>query len=134
MARLFYALFELIGAALFALIVWFVWPNFLENYHGGYFKGTTGYIEIPLWPFRGIVVIGAAAAAIQHLLLAWRELALALESLTMPDIAIGALCLVGSLILIQSGMHIGVAMMLLSFLGVWAIKSFASPASCWPAR
>jgi C4-dicarboxylate transporter, DctM subunit len=43
----------------------------------------------------------------------------------MPDMAIGALCLVYSLVLIQSGMHIGVAMMLLSFLGVWAIKSFA---------
>jgi tripartite ATP-independent transporter DctM subunit len=42
----------------------------------------------------------------------------------MPDMAIGALCLAGSLVLIQSGMHIGVAMMLLSFLGVWAIKSF----------
>lgn len=43
----------------------------------------------------------------------------------MPDIAIGALCIVGSLFLIQSGMHIGVAMMLLSFIGVWAVKSFA---------
>ena len=79
LARLFYALFELIAAALFALIVWFVWPNFLENYYGGYFKGTTGYVEIPLWPFRAVVVIGAAAAAIQHLLLAWRELRSALR-------------------------------------------------------
>ena len=43
----------------------------------------------------------------------------------MPDMAIGVLCLICSLVLIQSGMHIGVAMMLLSFLGVWAIKSFA---------
>jgi tripartite ATP-independent transporter DctM subunit len=40
----------------------------------------------------------------------------------MTDIHIGALCLGASLILIQSGMHIGVALMLLSFLGVWAIK------------
>ena len=79
-ARLFYALFELIAAALFALVVWFVWPNFLENYYGGYFKGTTGYIEIPLWPFRAVVVIGAAAAAIQHFLLALRELNVALKA------------------------------------------------------
>ena len=43
----------------------------------------------------------------------------------MPDIVIGAVCIVGSLFLIQSGMHIGVAMMLLSFIGVWAVKSFA---------
>jgi TRAP-type C4-dicarboxylate transport system permease small subunit len=79
-ARLFYALFELVAAALFALIVWFVWPNFWENYEGGYFKGTTGYVEIPLWPFRAIVLIGAAAASIQHLLLAWRELRTALRT------------------------------------------------------
>lgn len=43
----------------------------------------------------------------------------------MSEVTIGALCIVFSLVLIQSGMHIGVAMMLLSFLGVWAIKSFA---------
>jgi TRAP-type C4-dicarboxylate transport system permease small subunit len=79
-ARLFYALFELIAATLFALVVWFVWPNFLENYQGGYFKGTTGYVEIPLWPFRAVVLVGAAAAAIQHLLLALRQLRAATEA------------------------------------------------------
>ena len=41
----------------------------------------------------------------------------------MSDILIGTLCLVSSLLLIQTGMHIGVALMLLSFIGVWAIKS-----------
>jgi tripartite ATP-independent transporter DctM subunit len=41
----------------------------------------------------------------------------------MSDIAIGALCLVSSLVLIQTGMHIGVALMVLSFVGVWAIRS-----------
>lgn len=35
---------------------------------------------------------------------------------------IGVTCLVASLFLIQSGMHIGVALMLLSFVGVWAMK------------
>ncbi|MEX2126708.1 MAG: TRAP transporter large permease [Xanthobacteraceae bacterium] len=40
----------------------------------------------------------------------------------MDEILIGALCLAASLVLIQSGMHIGVALMLLSFVGVWAIK------------
>lgn len=43
----------------------------------------------------------------------------------MSDIAIGALCLAGSLLFIQSGMHIGVALMLLSFVGVWAMKGMA---------
>jgi tripartite ATP-independent transporter DctM subunit len=43
----------------------------------------------------------------------------------MSEITIGAVCFVASLVLIQSGMHIGVALMLLSFVGVWAIKSLA---------
>lgn len=74
LARKTHAMFELVAAILFGLIVWFVWPIFVANYYGGYFKGTLGYVEIPLWPFNGIVVIGAAAAAIQHLILAWRAL------------------------------------------------------------
>jgi len=40
----------------------------------------------------------------------------------MSDIAIGVVCLATSLVLIQTGMHIGVALMLLSFIGVWAIR------------
>ena len=43
----------------------------------------------------------------------------------MSDIAIGAACMVASLFLIQTGMHIGVALMFLSFAGVWAIKGVA---------
>jgi len=43
----------------------------------------------------------------------------------MSDIAIGAGCMVASLFLIQTGMHIGVALMFLSFAGVWAIKGIA---------
>jgi C4-dicarboxylate transporter, DctM subunit len=40
----------------------------------------------------------------------------------MSDLAIGTVCLLASLLLIQTGMNIGVALMLLSFVGVWAIK------------
>jgi hypothetical protein len=40
----------------------------------------------------------------------------------MSELWIGVLCLAASLVLIQTGMHIGVALMLLSFVGVWALK------------
>lgn len=40
----------------------------------------------------------------------------------MSELWIGTLCLIASLVLIQTGMHIGVALMLLSFIGVWAMK------------
>ena len=43
----------------------------------------------------------------------------------MSEVAIGSVCLLCSLVLIQTGMHIGVALMLLSFVGVWAIKGMA---------
>jgi tripartite ATP-independent transporter DctM subunit len=42
----------------------------------------------------------------------------------MSDFAIGTICLLASLVLIQTGMNIGVALMLLSFVGVWAMKGF----------
>lgn len=72
-ARFFYGLFHLIGALLMSLIVWYVVPIFRENYVGGYYKGTPGLVEIPVWPFLLVVLIGAAAVAIQYLLLARRE-------------------------------------------------------------
>jgi C4-dicarboxylate transporter, DctM subunit len=40
----------------------------------------------------------------------------------MTDIQIGLLSIVGILLLIQSGMHVAVALLLLSFCGVWAMK------------
>jgi len=40
----------------------------------------------------------------------------------MSDVMIGVLCVLGSLVLIQTGMHIGVALMFLSFVGVFAMK------------
>lgn len=40
----------------------------------------------------------------------------------MSGLEIGALSLVAMLVLIYAGMHVGVALTLLSFLGVWAIK------------
>lgn len=72
-AKFVYGLFQLAGAAIFGLMVWFVVPIFIENYNGGYYKGTAGYVEIPVWPFVGTVIVGAVLAAIQYILLALRE-------------------------------------------------------------
>lgn len=40
----------------------------------------------------------------------------------MTDVEIGLLTIVGILVLVQSGMHVAIALIVLSFLGVWAIK------------
>jgi TRAP-type mannitol/chloroaromatic compound transport system permease small subunit len=67
-----YSLFHLIGALLMAIIVIYVWPLVVENYEGGYYSGTAGVVEIKVWPFMAVVVIGAAATAAQFLIDAWR--------------------------------------------------------------
>ena len=72
-ARFFYGLFHLIGALLMSLIVWYVVPIFRENYAGNFYKGTQGVVEIPVWPFMLVVLVGGAAVAIQYLLLAQGE-------------------------------------------------------------
>ena len=74
-AYAFYGLFNLIGAGLMALIVWFVWPIVVEMYQAGYYKGTANVVEIPIWIFVAPVVIGGAATAIQYLLFAGHEFA-----------------------------------------------------------
>jgi TRAP-type C4-dicarboxylate transport system permease small subunit len=74
-ARFFYGLFHMIGAVLMALIVWYVIPIFEENYAGDFYKGTAGVIEIPVWPFMLVVIVGAAATVVQYLLLAAQEFA-----------------------------------------------------------
>ena len=73
-AQFFYGMFHLVGALLMSMIVWYVVPIFLENYSGNYYKGTAGVAEIPVWPFMLTVVVGAAVAAVQYLLLAYGEI------------------------------------------------------------
>ena len=84
-ARAFYGLFHLIGAGLMAFVVWFVTPMFLEMYWGGYYQGTLGVIEIPVWPFVLPVIIGGTASAVQYLLFAGREFALAFGHVRTPE-------------------------------------------------
>jgi TRAP-type mannitol/chloroaromatic compound transport system permease small subunit len=68
----FHVMFNLIGAALMVIIVIYVWPLLEQDYRGGYYRGTAGVIEIPLWPFKAIIVLGAGVMALQFLALAGR--------------------------------------------------------------
>jgi TRAP-type C4-dicarboxylate transport system permease small subunit len=71
-----YAVFHIIGAALMVIIVVYVWPILIEHYEGGYYAGTAEVVEIKIWPFMGVVIIGAATTAVQFLLdarrMVWR--------------------------------------------------------------
>jgi len=69
----FYVVFDLIGAVLMAIIVIYVWPLLMIDYRGGYYAGTAGVVEIPLWPFKAVVILGAAVTGLQFLALARRH-------------------------------------------------------------
>jgi TRAP-type C4-dicarboxylate transport system permease small subunit len=73
-----YASFHVVGALLMAIIVVYVSPIVMEHYAGGYYAGTAGVVEIKVWPFTVVVVVGAAMTAIQFLLDAWRLMSRAL--------------------------------------------------------
>ena len=71
------ALFNLFGAALLGLIVWFCWPLLSAAYRGSFFVGSAGVFTLPTWPMFAVVMLGGAVTVTQYLLLAWRELRLA---------------------------------------------------------
>jgi TRAP-type C4-dicarboxylate transport system permease small subunit len=75
LAAAFHFAFNLIGAGLMLVILIYVWPIVRENYEGGYYAGTAHVIEIPIWPFMAIIVLGAATTMIQFLIDAWRHFA-----------------------------------------------------------
>ncbi|MBL8664576.1 MAG: TRAP transporter small permease [Candidatus Odyssella sp.] len=72
-AAFFYGIFHLVGATLMGFIVFYVFPIFRENYEGGYYKGTGGVVEIPVWPFMLVVLIGGIATVGQYLILAVQQ-------------------------------------------------------------
>jgi TRAP-type mannitol/chloroaromatic compound transport system permease small subunit len=74
---LLYMIFNLIGAALMALIAWFVWPLLEDAYVRGYYSGTAEVVEIPIWPFMAVVIVGAIVTAVQFLTLAMRQFRIA---------------------------------------------------------
>jgi TRAP-type C4-dicarboxylate transport system permease small subunit len=68
-----FAVFDFIGAVLMAVIVRYMWPILAENYTGGYYAGTQGVVEIPIWPFMAAILIGAVATCIQFLIQSWLD-------------------------------------------------------------
>lgn len=67
-------IYNLVGAALLALIFYFCIPLFERAYTGSYFVGTPGVFTLPSWPIYAVVLLGAATCILQYLLLAVTEL------------------------------------------------------------
>ncbi|MCE0504098.1 TRAP transporter small permease [Roseivivax sp. GX 12232] len=66
--------FNCAGVVVFALIAWGQIPRVIDAWERGYFKGNVGIFTAPTWPLEAIMLLGAVAAGLQFLILAWRRL------------------------------------------------------------
>ncbi|MGH8741564.1 MAG: TRAP transporter large permease subunit, partial [Burkholderiales bacterium] len=141
-AALLTALFHLVGAAVFGLIAWGTWPRFESAWASDEITGTPGVFTFPVWPFFGVIVFGAAATCVEFLLqfipaasrarrpgwLAIGAIAAAalagawIVSSELSNVQVGLACIVLLVLLLYSGMPIGVVMIVVGFAGIWLIR------------
>jgi C4-dicarboxylate transporter, DctM subunit len=141
-AALLTALFHLVGAAAFGLIAWGTWPRFQSAWTSDEITGTPGVFTFPVWPFFGVIVFGAAATCVEFLLQfipaarralrpGWPALgALAAAAIAgayvvssdLSNVQVGLACIVLLVLLLYSGMPIGVVMIVAGFAGIWLIR------------
>jgi TRAP-type mannitol/chloroaromatic compound transport system permease small subunit len=67
------AVFSIFGIFACGIIAYASWPTLLRAFNGDEFLGVEGMFTFPVWPMRAVVVLGAAIAALQYLLLAIKD-------------------------------------------------------------
>lgn len=74
--RVLLCLFNLVGAAMIGLTLWFFLPSLSSawNQPERHFMGNPGFFRIPTWPLYLLMSIGMAATVAQFLASAWRAL------------------------------------------------------------
>jgi TRAP-type C4-dicarboxylate transport system permease small subunit len=64
-------LYDLVGAALCAIIVKTTWPLALRAFANREFYGSTGVVQIPTGPLKLIIIAGCTVMTVQFLINAW---------------------------------------------------------------
>ncbi len=73
--RVMSAAFQMLGAATMAGLAWVSVGPFLSSWVDGETLGTAGVFQVVTWPFRGVLVLGTALAALCYVTLAVSTLA-----------------------------------------------------------
>lgn len=81
-ASLLACFWNMLGIAVCAAIAWSTWRIFARDLAASEFIGVTGMMTMPVWPFRLLILVGVGIAALQFLLLALKDLRLALKPYT----------------------------------------------------
>ena len=123
---------SLVGIGLFVLIAWLGWIEMAKSFEIGAFEGEHP-VRIPVWPVWAILVGGAALTARpvrarRGPLPARRTARLRTVRASrtraypmMDPVTVGALSIAAIFVLILLGFHIGVALAVVSFAGVYLI-------------
>ena len=149
--HLLQALFHLAGAATMAIVIVFGLPLMEKAWISQAYFGNLGNFTFAEWPIKLIVLIGALATGLQFLLLFGRDVAalnanqrngllrLAIVAIVVAAVIVGAryalasessltvgcLSVVFMLVLVYLGMHVGVALAIVSFFCVLVIRDSA---------
>jgi tripartite ATP-independent transporter DctM subunit len=151
-AHTFNALFDLLGAAVFAVIVWGTWPKLAHAWRTDEITGTPGVFTFRIWPFIGVIVLGAAVTAIEFAVqslqalrravaawlrpppgtrsgwppigaaLAFLAAAAAVSTLGLSNLQLGVFGVVCMVLLLLTGLPIGIVMIVTGFFGIWLIR------------
>jgi tripartite ATP-independent transporter DctM subunit len=151
-AHSFNAVFNLLGAAVFAVIVWGTWPKLAYAWTADEITGTPGVFTFRIWPFLAVIVFGAAVTcgefalrfvrAVQRAAGAWHRpapgersgwppIAAALavlaaagiaSALDLSNLQFGILGVVCMVVFIFGGLPIGIVMIVTGFMGIWLIR------------
>lgn len=140
-----------LGAITMVLLTQAAWPKFLDAYTQAEIVGNPGEFSFQVWPLRLLVIIGScttalvfAAAGLRHVaflvsrhgaksllglgltiaLLAglWITLFPMVMDTGLSNYAIGAIMLGVLIVVVMFGVHIGITMMLVGFVGLWLLK------------
>lgn len=150
-SRVLEVVISLTGVLVAVLIIQAGWPKFIRAFADGELVGLPGEFSFYVWPLRLIVIFGCTLAAIALITraihncaelnrengqigLGFLGIALLLVSsfwlFGIPAIIdsgtsnfmLGALSLGVLILLVMMGLHVGVAMILVGFVGLWLIK------------
>ena len=142
---------SIIGLIAMVLLAQATWPKLVDAYVDAEIVGVPGEFSFQVWPLRFLVLIGSAMTALAFLARAFQKvgsvypnhgkagmigLVLTLATLTilwftvfpmvmdarLSTFAIGAILLATLILVVMTGVHIGVAMLLIGFIGLWLLK------------
>jgi tripartite ATP-independent transporter DctM subunit len=146
------AVFNLLGAAVFAVVVWGTWPKLEYAWANDEITGTPGVFTFRIWPFLAVIVFGAAVTCgefalrfvrtVQRAAGAWRRpapgdrspwpaiaayaaaavLAAVVGAQELSNMQYGMLGVACMVLLLLAGVPIGVVMIVAGFMGIWLIR------------